>query len=42
MNMLTGVPAANCPYCTNPLGRWADEQLVHRCAAATVPWAAYE
>jgi hypothetical protein len=37
MNMLTGVPAANCPYCTKPLGRWADEQLVHRCAACDRP-----
>jgi len=37
MNMLTGVPAANCPYCAKPLGRWADEKLVHRCAACDRP-----
>lgn len=37
MNMLTGVPAANCPYCTKPLGRWADAHLVHRCAGCDRP-----
>ena len=37
MNMLTGVPAATCSYCTKPLGRWDDAHLIHRCAACDRP-----
>lgn len=37
MNMMTGVPATACPYCTSSLGRWPDKQLVHRCKACDRP-----
>ncbi len=37
MNMMAGVPAADCPYCAKPLGRWAEPQLIHRCKSCTRP-----
>jgi len=42
MNMLTGVPAANCPYCTKPLGRWVTRSSSIAARPATAPWAAFE